>query len=232
MSDAALTWRVAWVRKVGKDYQSGYGILYSESGMCVVLKCDKSLVSIWRILTLALLCILVSSCSAGIDATEGKGYISGDGTTIRIDPSDRGAPIELSGLGLNDEPLDFSDYRGRPLVVNFWGQWCGPCRAEMPELVKIQAEISGTATLVGVNLRDQQAAARAFLKRYGGEWPSIFSPDGSAMRPFMKSGLLNPKYTPTTIVLDSEGRVAASVQGPIFRPGTFIRTVRDIAQGN
>lgn len=175
--------------------------------------------------------LALSSCSQGVGGAR-NGYISGDGQTIRVDPQDRGEPIELAGAGLDGKPLDVASYRGKPLVINIWGSWCGPCRSEMPLLVDIVGELGQDAPMIGINIRDENAAAQAFMRNKSGTWPSIESRDGKALQPFMDSGLVNPKNIPTTLVLDAKGRVAAAVQGEITRPGTFIKTVRQIAAGD
>lgn len=183
------------------------------------------------LLVVALLAVLgLGACSEGVGGAK-NGYISGDGQTIRIDPADRGEPIELTGDDLDGQPLDLASYRGKPLVINVWGSWCGPCRSEMPLLVDIVGELGENAPMIGINIRDENAAARAFMRNKFGTWPSIESKDGKALQPFMDSGLVNPKTIPTTLVLDDEGRVAAAVQGEITRPGTFIKTVNEIAAG-
>lgn len=174
--------------------------------------------------------LALSGCSGGVAGTEGKGYISGDGQTILIDRADRGEPIELTGTDLDGQPLHLADYRGRPVVINVWGSWCVPCRKEMPALVSISEELKGTAELAGINIRESnEASGKAFLKNKGATWKSFYSPDGKALRPFTESGVVSPNTIPSTVVLDAEGRVAASVAGEITKPGTFIRHVQRIA---
>lgn len=179
-----------------------------------------------------LLALVLSGCSNSVGGAQ-NGYIAGDGQTIRIDPADRGAPIDLSGDDLNGKPLDVASYRGKPVIINVWGSWCVPCRTEMPMLLDIQKDLADTAPIIGINIREtDEASGLAFMRNKGADWPSIFSPDGKALRPFVKLNVVNPAHIPTTLVLDAEGRVAASVQGEITTPGTFIRYVRDIAAGN
>ena len=91
----------------------------------------------------------------------------------------RAAPA-FSGTTLDGAALALADFRGRPVIVNFWGPSCVPCRDEFPlfidELAKHQAE--GLA-IVGVLMFDPPAPARDFVAAYHGTWPTIDDPAGA-----------------------------------------------------
>lgn len=92
----------------------------------------------------------------------------------------RGEPVpEISGMTLDGEPFTLSGLRGRPVIVNFWGPSCVPCRDEFPlflrELAKHEAE--GLA-IVGILMYDAPAAARDFVTELGATWPTVDDPRG------------------------------------------------------
>ena len=169
-----------------------------------------------RKLLALLVCIpLLAGCSSANSSGTGSetSYVAGDGTMTLIESSDRGAQVKLAGKTLEGNQLDISKYLGKVVVVNVWASWCGPCRSEAVDLASLAQEL-GTSEVqfVGLNTRDGLAAARAFNKRFDTGYPSIQDQEGTLTLAF---GNLGPGATPTTIVLDKEGRVAGRILGPI-----------------
>ena len=179
----------------------------------------------------AALCCLVLVAVAGCTSLQGsgdKGYVSGDGSLTLVAQSDRGDVVELTGDDLEGKPLDLADFRGKPLVVAVWGYWCGPCNAEAPELVEAAEKLDGVADFVGINVRDgSQAQAISFVRKYGLPYRSFYSPDSKALLSF--PGTLTATSVPATVVLDADGRVAASVRGTIPSVQTLVDVVQDLA---
>ena len=171
--------------------------------------------------------LTLAGCSS-LQGTGDKGYISGDGQITQYDADDRGDAVGLTGDSVTGEPIDVADLRGKVLVVNVWWSGCGPCRSEMPMLVEAAAEVEGDASFLGINIRDNSAApARAFMENYGATYPSIYDPSGKALLAF--SGEVSPQTVPTTLVLDREGRVAATVRGPLPSELTLVELVKEVA---
>ncbi|MDT0183584.1 TlpA disulfide reductase family protein [Microbacterium sp. ARD31] len=138
--------------------------------------------------------------------------------------ADREAPLELSGEDLEGNPVDLADLRGKPVVINVWWSECPPCRVEQPDLNEAAAELGDRVAFLGVNIRDSSAEkGLAFTRNFDVTYPSLYSPDGSALLSF--AGTLNPRSIPSTVVLDDEGRVAASVQGRIPTTQTLLSLV-------
>jgi thiol-disulfide isomerase/thioredoxin len=164
-----------------------------------------------RLLPLFLLTLVAAGCSS-LAGTNKGGYITGDGTTTAWAADERGAPIELTGTTLDGKDLDLADYRGKPVVVNVWWSGCGPCRTEMPLLQEVSKELAGKAAFLGINTRDNSADnGLAFERSVGAAYPSLYAPDGRALLAF--PGL--PRPLPSTVVLDAEGRISATISGPI-----------------
>lgn len=145
-----------------------------------------------------------------------KGYIEGDGSTLSIAPGSRTDPVEFGGVTEHGGSFGSEDTLGSVTVVNFWYAGCAPCRAEAPDLVEIADEFAPQGVqFVGVNTRDQAAQAVQFAEQFGIEYPSIMdAAEGRAVqRAFAGQVPLNA--VPTTLVLDTEGRVAHRVLGQL-----------------
>ena len=117
---------------------------------------------------------------------------------------------EFAVADLDGNPIRLSDLRGRPVIVNFWASWCGPCVEEFPLLNAAATlhERDGLA-LVGIVFRDNSEAARAFMQRMGATWPAAMDPGEDIAERY---GIYGP---PETFFIDSEGVVAARQIGPL-----------------
>ena len=94
-------------------------------------------------------------------------------------PISKGAPAPgIVGTTLDGQPFDLASLRGRPVLVNFWGPSCIPCRNEFP-LFKLELAKYGADgfVIVGVLKDDPPAAARDFIAQYGATWATIVDPD-------------------------------------------------------
>ena len=179
---------------------------------------------------LLLLAVLVLPGCTSLDSAGDKGYVTGDGQVTRLAVDDRGGEIDYRGEDLDGEPLALSDYRGAPVVVVVWGSWCAPCRAEAPDVAAAAEALRGEAEMVGLNIRDPSTAqAQAFVRSFDVRYRSFYSPDGKAMLPFR--GVLTPNSIPSFVVLDAEGRVAASIIGELPSTDTLVELTRDVARG-
>ncbi|MGO4102866.1 TlpA family protein disulfide reductase [Leifsonia sp. YAF41] len=162
-----------------------------------------------------------------------KGYVAGDGSVTEIAKSDRGEPITFSGTTEHSEEVSSADYAGQVVVVNFWYAGCAPCRAEAPDLQKLNSEFEDKgASFLGVNVRDQAANAIAFNDTYKITYPSVIDVDDGSMQ-LAFSDRIPPNAVPTTLVLDKEGRVAARILGAVTSPSILSTLISDtIAEGN
>lgn len=159
---------------------------------------------------------LLAGCSTGDDAVAQGGTFEfvapGGKTDIFYDPpSSRGTPGPLSGPDLMDpsRTIALTDFPGQVVVINVWGQWCGPCRAEISQLQKAYdaTKAQGVAFL-GIDVRDNEAqSARDFVIDRKVTFPSIYDPSMRTMIAF--GGRYPTTVIPSTVVLDREHRVAA-----------------------
>ncbi|AZN36892.1 TlpA family protein disulfide reductase [Iodobacter ciconiae] len=79
-----------------------------------------------------------------------------------------------------------SQWKGKPLIINFWATWCGPCREEIPEFIALQKQYAGKAQFIGIAI-DEQKDIAAFAKQYGINYPTLFG-DANAMELMRKEG--------------------------------------------
>ncbi|HYL40921.1 MAG TPA: TlpA disulfide reductase family protein [Candidatus Binatus sp.] len=86
----------------------------------------------------------------------------------------------LGGTTLDGQPFDLASLRGRPVIVNFWGPSCIPCRDEFPLFkAKLAQHASDGLAIVGVLMDDPVAPARDFAAAYGATWPTVVDPSGA-----------------------------------------------------
>lgn len=177
---------------------------------------------------LVLAVLAVTSACGKVGGTGDKGYISGNGQITVIDRADRGKPVELSGTTLDDDQISLSDFAGKVVVVNVWWSQCPPCRAETGDLIAAAEELDPEAVFLGIDVRDASPdLGRSFVRRYDVPYPSLFDPDGVAVLAF--HGAVSLRTIPTTVIVDGEGRVAATILGPVPSRRTLVALVTDIA---
>lgn len=168
------------------------------------------------VLAVLALVVLLAGCSTGKDAVAQGGTFEfvapGGKTDITYDPPDsRGAPGPISGPDLMDpdKTLSLSDFDDQVVVINVWGQWCGPCRTEITELQKVyDATKSQGVQFLGIDVRDNnREAAVDFIVDRKITFPSIYDPPMRTLIAF--GGRYPTTVVPSTVVLDRQHRVAA-----------------------
>ena len=164
-----------------------------------------------------------------LEGTGDKGYITSDGTVMTVAVDKREDVISLDGETLAGEPLSIQSFRGKPVVVVVWWSGCPPCRKEAPWVVGAAEELGDDVQFVGINIRDTGTAqAEAYERSFGIDYPSFSSPGGEAMLAF--PGVLGPRTIPAFVVLDSEGRVAASILGQLPSRKTLVDVAADVVR--
>jgi thiol-disulfide isomerase/thioredoxin len=169
-------------------------------------------------------------CSSSKDTTSGTNFVTDDGTITMISSAKRSQPIALAGTTVEGTELNIASYRGKTVVLNVWGSWCGPCRKEAPGLQTAYTRLRDSGVeFLGINVRDQdQAQAAAFQKSFGVTYPSVVDEDGSLL--LALRGAVAAKAIPTTLVLDGQGRIAARISGPTTTT-TLVDLVQDVQNG-
>jgi thiol-disulfide isomerase/thioredoxin len=101
------------------------------------------------------------------------------------------------------------ELHGTPVVVNFWGSWCPPCRVEAPELAEASKEYEGRVQFLGVDILDNRQTARDFILAADWQYPSVFDPEGE-----IRDGL-GYVGQPITLIYDRDGTLAFEWNGVI-----------------
>ena len=173
---------------------------------------------------------LVSGCAGGLSGTGDSGYLKGDGTITVLKVGDRKAPGTVAGRTLEGTKVSLADYQGKIVVINVWGSWCPPCRSEADDLSVAAKELMPKGVVfLGINTRDNSAAtALAFERSKGVPYSSIFDPGGDTLTAFHRT--LSPNAIPSTVVIDAQGRVAASIIGELTSPRTLIDLVDEVSK--
>jgi cytochrome c biogenesis protein CcmG/thiol:disulfide interchange protein DsbE len=103
-----------------------------------------------------------------------------------------------------------ADYKGKPVVLNFWASWCDPCKDEAPSLLRAQKQLEKAGgTIVGVTVDDSTPDSLRFVKEHGFGFPSLRDVDGELGKDYGRTGV------PETFIIDRDGRVVAISRGQI-----------------
>ncbi|MFJ6212434.1 TlpA family protein disulfide reductase [Streptomyces sp. NPDC092296] len=155
--------------------------------------------------------IALAGCTASSSGPANAGFVSNGKAGIDTAAAGhRGAAPDITGKTIDGKQVSLSDFRGKVVVVNIWGSWCPPCRAEAKGFQKVWTAYQGKGVqFLGINTRDNSVQnAAIFEKNFGITYPSIYDPDGTQVLRFPR-GTLNPQDIPSTLVIDREGKIAA-----------------------
>jgi peroxiredoxin len=177
---------------------------------------------------------LLAGCSTGSDQVDVNNggefrFVAGTPSGEVIPEDQRGTAPEFSGTMLETgEKFLSSALADQVVVLNFWGSWCAPCRVETPEFQEVYADVKDDGVqFLGLNVKEtSEQFAVAFVDRFGIEFPSLYDPRGEvalAFRGYPANAI------PSTIVLDTQGRVAAVYTGTVSKKD--LRTVIDRVLG-
>ncbi|WP_159541577.1 TlpA disulfide reductase family protein [Aeromicrobium sp. 9AM] len=175
--------------------------------------------------------VLVAACTGGRDRTT-DGYVGADGSKnelVTVVPvGDRKPAPKLEGEGLDGKPLSIADFAGKTIVINLWGPWCPPCRAEAPALKEVSSEYADKdVQFIGMLTRTpDSSSAIAFNRKKGLTYPSFADDGGRLELEFVDS--LPTTAIPTTWVIDAKGRVAARIMDPKLRASTLAGVIDDV----
>lgn len=120
-----------------------------------------------------------------------------------------GAPLrEVQMQGLSGPSKKLSEFRGKPLIINVWASWCGPCRQEMGSLERLSRRPGAKQfTLIGISTDDYRDAALGFLKVSGTTFSHFID------QKLVLENMLGADRLPLTLLVDAQGRVLSKTYG-------------------
>lgn len=154
------------------------------------------------------------------------GYVAGDGTVQQLAPEQRRDAVSLAGTTLDGLPWNLADQRGTVVVLNVWGSWCQPCEAEAPHLEAAHTQYAGNDAVefMGIDVGEGPETGAAAAERWGLTYPSLSDPE--RLLASSLHGLANA--TPSTLVVDARGRIAARISGAVTSPATLTALIDDV----
>jgi len=176
----------------------------------------------------ALVVVLLTGWADG--GSSGVTDVAGSTSAVLYSAGHQPVAPDFTATTLTGSRLDFSAYRGKVVVVNFWGSWCAPCRAEAPTLAVTAQQYSPAGVdFLGVDVRDTPASALAFTHSFHVGYPSV-SDQGSAIT-LDFTAKVPIAGTPTTLVVDRTGHIAGAVFGTVTYPGLTAILAKITAEG-
>jgi thiol-disulfide isomerase/thioredoxin len=161
--------------------------------------------------------LAVTGCDGGAigadtPASSGQSFVGHSYESTFYQPGNRPVAPMVSGTTVTGQHLSLAEYRGDTIVLNFWGSWCAPCRAEAPALGQLARQLrSRGVRFVGVDIRDEPDSALAFMQQFNVDYPSISDPSDEIALEFRTT--VPPADIPTTLVIDRDGRIADRIFG-------------------
>jgi DsbE subfamily thiol:disulfide oxidoreductase len=149
-----------------------------------------------KLAALPLVLILLSACT----------HASGEPTAVAVITENKPFP-QLEGTNLAGAKFDTASLAGKPFVLNVWATWCAPCAREQPALVKLQAQFGDRVGFLGIDYRDDDSAAKAWVEQFGVHYPSLTDPSGKY------AADLGFPFLPDTYVVDAKGSIRFVVFG-------------------
>ncbi|HLJ62135.1 MAG TPA: TlpA disulfide reductase family protein [bacterium] len=132
----------------------------------------------------------------------------------------------LSMPAFSGPPVSLAEFRGHPVILNFWASWCVPCREEAPLLEATWRHYRARGVVVlGVDTQDLLSPARAFISEYRLSFPSARDPDGTVARRFGTTGV------PETFFVSADGRIVGKFPGEQVNPEAWRRVAEALLAG-
>ena len=143
---------------------------------------------------LAFLLVILSGIPAMVGASSGE---------VDIGDNLRQTPMQ----GLTGNSALFSQYRGKPLIINVWASYCGPCLGEMGSLERLWRQYGGRINVIGISIDDYRDRAQVFLAKAGTTFPHYID------NKLVLENMLGAKSIPLTVLVDGQGRVLEKIPG-------------------
>ena len=142
------------------------------------------------------------------------------GSAANSTPTDPSTPTTQAAPGIeaptttfttfDGAPVSLAEFRGKPVVLNFWASWCPSCVAEMSAAFRpVREDLGDTITFLGVNIQDERPLALELLEETGVGWVNAEDPTGGLYAALGGLGM------PFTVLISAEGSVLETHNGPL-----------------
>jgi thiol-disulfide isomerase/thioredoxin len=187
----------------------------------------RTVVTVAAVVVVLLAGALTVTMISGSGAQEGISYLDGNPAQRVYAAGDRPLAPDFTATSLTGTRISLASYRGKIVVLNFWGSWCPPCRAEAPTLAVLSEQYAAKGVaFLGDDVADTPADALSFTQSVGITYPSVNDPGYSVVQDFAQVVPVND--TPTTVVIDRTGHIASMVLGTVSY-GTMVTLLSDAA---
>lgn len=173
------------------------------------------------------------ACSSDTDTVAGRArsgqrqnYVAGDGSVESLAEGQRGEAVVLNGTTLEGKPWSMADATSQVLVINVWGSWCPPCIEETPALQRAWEKVQSgkkKVAFLGLDKLEAPETGLAYQRAHGVSYSSLAYDGGVPILALQGKA----SATPTTLVLDPAGRIAARVSGPVST-STLLGLIDDV----
>jgi len=120
-----------------------------------------------------------------------------------------------------NEVVSLSQFKGQPVVLNFWATWCGPCKQEHPTLQWAARAYQGKVVMLGIVVEDSEANVKSFINTYGADFSQLYDPKSTVAVDYGTAGV------PETFFISREGIIKSRYPYPIDQM-TFVQHVKEI----
>jgi len=176
----------------------------------------------------AVIAVLLAGALTVTLLTSGKDNASASQGIVEYQAGHRPLAPSVTGTSLTGTAIKLSSYRGKTVVLNFWGSWCSPCRDEAPTLAVLDEQYGAKGVaFLGDDVADTPVNALAFTHSVGITYPSISDNGYLVVADFSAAGV-QVSDTPTTVVIDKTGHVAGMVIGGVSY-GQLTTLIKDAA---
>jgi peroxiredoxin len=197
-------------------------VLSSKTGRRTIVLTATALAGV--LLAVALVAAFAGGGNSGVTD------IDGNASAVVYATGHRPLAPDFTATTLTGSTLSFSSYRGKVVVLNFWGSWCVPCREEASTLSVMAAQYQPSGvSFLGVDVRDTTASAEAFARSFHVPYPSVSDTTSLITQDF--TAVVPIAGTPTTLVIDRTGHIAGAVFGTATYPELTAILARVTAKG-
>jgi cytochrome c biogenesis protein CcmG, thiol:disulfide interchange protein DsbE len=137
-------------------------------------------------------------------------------------PGDAAPDFDAAPLAGAGGPVSLRDFRGRPVLLNFWASWCEPCLDEAPMLRRAYDAFGDEVAFIGIDIRDSRPDALEFIDRHGLDYVHVRDEQLAIYRDYGLTG------QPESFLIDANGDVVQHVQGPFASEGDLFALLEDL----